>query len=121
MLCTRLGVLYFVVKIKSVKERVTPSGAVRVAFFDTKSYDREAFEALNKDKYNFKIKWFKEKLCKPTSSMAYGCQVVCCFVNDTLDEEVIKRIADGDTALIAMRCAGKNGHRFSFCQRINLE
>jgi D-lactate dehydrogenase len=93
--------------LQNIRSKMAPSGVIRIAFFDTKSYMKEAFEAVNKDQqYSFKIKWFKEKLSKQTAVLAANCQVVCCFVNCTVDEETIKRIAEGGTKLIAMRCAG---------------
>ena len=35
--------------------------ALRIAFFDAKSYDIESFNAVNKD-YNFDIRYYQERL-----------------------------------------------------------
>ena len=41
-------------------------------------------------------------------SMDAGCDGVCAFVNDTIDKEVIDRLAEYGVGVIAMRCAGYN-------------
>ena len=37
-----------------------------------------------------------------------GVDVVCIFVNDTADAEVIRAMADNGVKLLALRCAGYN-------------
>jgi D-lactate dehydrogenase len=84
---------------------------MKIAFFDTKPYDERFFnEILNE--YNFKIKYFENKLNEDTVSLAKGYDVVCVFVNDTLNKAVIDTLHDGGTELIAMRCAGYNNVDF---------
>ncbi|MGI6279753.1 MAG: 2-hydroxyacid dehydrogenase [Acutalibacteraceae bacterium] len=77
-----------------------------VAFFDTKTYDREAFENYKNEDIN--IKFFENKLNLDTVSMAAGCDAVCVFVNDTVDKFVIEKLAELGVGLIALRCAGYN-------------
>ena len=54
--------------------------ANKIAFFDTKSYDREVFDKVNKD-FNFEIKYFKERLSLNTVSLTQDADAVCIFVN----------------------------------------
>lgn len=81
--------------------------APKIAFFDTKPYDKEIFNAINKD-FNFEIKFLKYHLSPETVMMAKGFNTVCAFVNDQIDKEVVEQIHQQGIELIAMRCAGYN-------------
>ena len=80
-------------------------GKEKVAFFDTKPYDKEWFDRLNKD---FEFKYHEHKLTADSAGLAHGCKAVVAFVNDTLDKETIDRLCDLGVKLIAMRCSGYN-------------
>ncbi len=83
------------------------SKKMKVAVFDAKSYDRESFDALNKD-YGFELHYFKERLSIRTVGLARGMDAVCIFVNAECDAAVIDRLAECGVGLIALRCAGFN-------------
>lgn len=80
---------------------------VKIAFFDTKDYDKHFFDVYNKD-YNYEITYFESKLSKETAILAKGYDVVCIFVNDTADKETLKILEENGVKLIALRCAGFN-------------
>ncbi len=80
---------------------------IKIAFFDAKDYDIASFEEALGDK-NFKIKFFDTKLNTDTAKLAKGYDVVCVFVNDTVDEKVIASLVKKGVKLIALRCAGFN-------------
>lgn len=80
---------------------------MKIAFFDTKPYDREAFEKYGKE-YNIKFKYFETKLNEDTVDLAQGYDGVCAFVNDTVNEAVIDRMAQMGVKVLALRCAGFN-------------
>ncbi len=80
---------------------------IKIAFFDTKPYDKKSFEVVNEG-FGFDIKFFKNHLNPDTVSLAQGYDVVCAFVNDDLSREVIEALATYKIGLIAMRCAGYN-------------
>lgn len=80
---------------------------MKVAFFSTKSYDRESFLDAN-GAFGFEIEFFENRLRRQTAAMAASYPVVCAFVNDDLDAEVLGILAGGETRLIALRCAGFN-------------
>lgn len=84
---------------------------MKIAFYDTKPYDRNFFDKVN-EKYNYKIKYFESKLNEDTAAMAKGYDVVCAFVNDNINATVIDQLYEGGTRLIAMRCAGYNNVDF---------
>lgn len=78
-----------------------------IAVFDTKPYDRIFFEDEN-TKYGFSITYFEDKLKPETVQFTKGFDAVCAFVNDLIDEQVVKCLHENGVALIAMRCAGYN-------------
>ena len=80
---------------------------IKIAFFDAKDYDIESFNEANADG-KFKIKYFDTKLNEDTAKLAKGYDVVCVFVNDTVDEKVVSSIAKKGVKLVALRCAGFN-------------
>lgn len=77
-----------------------------IAFFDTKSYDRESFMKYSGEDFNFRF--FENKLNPDTVSMAACCDAVCAFVNDDIDRYVLEQLEKFGVGLVAMRCAGYN-------------
>ena len=75
----------------------------KVAFFDTKPYDRTWFDALGK---NYEITYFEEKLNHHTAKFTDGFDAVFAFVNDRVNALAIERLYNNGVQLIAMRCAG---------------
>ncbi len=80
---------------------------MKIAFFDAKKYDIDFFNEANKE-FEFTIKYFSERLNVDTVIMASGYDVVCAFVNDDINEEVILKLEEQNIGLIAMRCSGYN-------------
>lgn len=83
----------------------------RIAFFDTKPYDKVWFDQLSAE-HKVEITYFESKLNERTAALAKGCEVVCAFVNDTLSEAVINKLHEEGVRLLAMRCAGYNNIDF---------
>ncbi len=80
---------------------------IKVAFFDTKTYDRPSFEhygSLN----GIEFKFLESKLNMDTVEFAKDCDAVCVFVNDSVTAQVIERLHELGVRLIALRCAGYN-------------
>ncbi len=80
---------------------------MKIAFFDTKSYDKPAFDACAKAR-SIEIKYFETKLNADTAELAAGYDAVCVFVNDTVSAEVIDRLAALGVRAVLLRCAGFN-------------
>ena len=80
---------------------------MKIAFFDTKPYDRPLFERYGAE-HGVEYKFFETKLGEDTADLARGFDGVCIFVNDTANAKVIDRLSDGGVRLIALRCAGFN-------------
>ena len=79
----------------------------KVAFFDTKPYDKIYFDALKND-YGVEIEYFESKLTEKSAVMAKGSRAVVAFVNDDIGKETINALKSNGVELIAMRCAGYN-------------
>ena len=77
-----------------------------VAFFDSKSYDKESFKKLVGEDIN--IRFFENKLNADTVSMAACCDAVCVFVNDNVDKFVLEQLEKYGVGLVALRCSGYN-------------
>ena len=60
---------------------------IKIAMFDTKPYDKMGFEKYIKEE--IKIKYFETRLNEDTVNLAKGFDVVCVFVNDSINKEVI--------------------------------
>lgn len=84
---------------------------MKIAFYDTKPYDKIWFEPLSGE-YNHQIKFFEYKLNRETASLANGYKAVCAFVNDTIDSEVIDILHSNGVEIIALRQAGYNNVDF---------
>ena len=80
---------------------------VKVAFFDTKPYDKIYFDEL-KGQYGIEIEYFESKLSPRTAVMAKGSKAVIAFVNDDIGKETISVLKENGIEIIALRCAGYN-------------
>lgn len=80
---------------------------MKIAFFDTKPYDRESFERFG-DSSDITLKYYETKLSEDTVELAAGYDAVCVFVNDTVNAAVIDRLAELGVKVVALRCAGFN-------------
>jgi len=75
--------------------------------FSTKSYDRDGFEAANRQ-FGHDLVFLDARLDLATVELAAGAPAVCVFVNDDLSAEVLRALAAGGTTCVALRCAGYN-------------
>lgn len=82
-------------------------GAMRVAFYDTKAYDRQYFgRAPGADRLEWVFHEFR--LSSETAGTASGAAAVCVFVNDRLDRACLETLAGSGVRLVVLRCAGFN-------------
>ncbi|MBR3929443.1 MAG: 2-hydroxyacid dehydrogenase [Clostridia bacterium] len=80
---------------------------MKVAFFDTKPYDKKSFDKYA-DRHGVEIKYFETKLGEDTANLASGFDAVCVFVNDTVNARVIDRLSEMGVKVVLLRCAGFN-------------
>ena len=92
---------------------------VNIAFFGTMPYDKATFQAVN-EQYGFEIKYYTGNLSLNNVSLTQGVEVVCIFVNDNVDAELIQHLKDNGVRLIALRCAGYNNVDIAAAQRAGI-
>lgn len=80
---------------------------MNVVFFSSKNYDQQFFSQAN-TRYNFNLSYLEVPLNKNTAVLASGYDVVCVFVNDIVDQEVLQELANQGVRLVALRSAGYN-------------
>ena len=93
---------------------------MRIAFFDTRSYDKNSFEKSN-ESFGYEIDFRDYKLNENTALTAKGFDAVCVFVNDVVNENVISILKDCGVKLIALRCAGFNNVDLAACKEAGIK
>lgn len=88
---------------------------INVAFFDTKQYDKVSFEKYD-NVSGIKIKFFETKLNEDTIRLAKGFDIICAFVNDVINKEVIDSMQKMGVSVLALRCAGFNNVDVKYAQ-----
>ncbi len=76
---------------------------IKIAMFDTKTYDKKWFDQANE---KFEMVYIESRLNARTAKLAEGCDAVCAFVNDVIDRRTIDVLESLGIDLLAMRCAG---------------
>lgn len=89
----------------------------KVAFFSTQSYDRRFFENSS-DTHEFEF--FETRLNVKTLDLARGFDGVCVFVNDKINEELLKGLSEIGVGLVALRCAGFNNVNLKAAEKYNI-
>ncbi|MDR1628738.1 MAG: 2-hydroxyacid dehydrogenase [Oscillospiraceae bacterium] len=79
----------------------------KIAFYDTKPYDKIHFDRLN-EQYGYEIIYFEGKLNARTAVLAHGMDAVVAFVNDNIDAAAVDALCRHGIGLLAMRSAGYN-------------
>jgi D-lactate dehydrogenase len=90
-----------------------------VAFFDTKSYDRQSFMSAP-DADSLAWRWHDFRLGPDTLAAAEGARAVCVFVNDKLDRPVLASLAAAGVKHVALRCAGFNNVNLDAARELGL-
>lgn len=80
---------------------------MKIAVFDTHTYDRLALSAAN-ESIGHALTFLEPRLSAETARLASGYPAVCSFVNDSLDRQTLTILKDGGTRHIALRSAGYN-------------
>lgn len=85
---------------------------MKIAFYDTKPYDRTWFDTYAPE-YGYTIKYIESKLSLETVILAKGSDAVCVFVNDYVDKDVIDELHELGVRAILLRSAGFNNVDFA--------
>ncbi|NIS78956.1 MAG: 2-hydroxyacid dehydrogenase [Anaerolineales bacterium] len=79
----------------------------KIAFFDTKPYDKEFFSRTNRE-CGFHITFLENHLTSETVPLTKGFNIICVLVNDFLDGHIVGELLRNGIELIALRSAGYN-------------
>ena len=80
---------------------------MKITFFSSQLYDKEFFVKYNED-FGFDLEFIEACLDEKTVDLIAQTDVVCVFVNDVVNKEVIESLAVKGVKIIALRCAGFN-------------
>lgn len=78
-----------------------------LAIFDTKPYDKEAFQTAN-TRFGLDITYFEPRLTIETAPLAKGFPAICLFVHDHANKTLVDELASLGVQLIALRSNGYN-------------
>lgn len=81
---------------------------MRILFYDTKKYDKEAFDKILPKYEDIEIEYAESDISVETARYAAGFDAICAFVSSDLSKDVIEILAKEGIKLILMRCAGFN-------------
>lgn len=90
----------------------------KVGVFSSKPYDEESLSVANV--YDFELVFFDVRLTEKTVLLAKGCDAVCVFVNDELNENNLIQLSQMGVNHIALRCAGFNNLDVTAANRIGM-
>ena len=92
---------------------------MKVACFSNQPYDEEF---LLQSSMGTSLDWdfFETRLRANTANLAAGCDAVCCFVNDRVNEGSLRLLHAGGVKAIALRCAGFNNVDLKACSELGI-
>ncbi|WP_248919030.1 2-hydroxyacid dehydrogenase [Pseudomonas entomophila] len=91
---------------------------MRTLLFSSQHYDQESFTRAASGAFDLHFQ--PTRLTLDTAPLAQGFEVVCAFINDALDAQVLERLAAGGTRLVALRSAGYNHVDLAAAKRLGL-
>lgn len=89
---------------------------MKIAFFNTKSYDRAHFGPATEHSHH-EFAFFEDALSLQTAALVQGFDAVCIFVNNPVSEALVKQISDYGIKIIALRSAGFNQVDLNACSK----
>lgn len=93
---------------------------MKIALFDSHKYEVPIYKELEK-KFNFKFDYLDFRLNPTTAAVAAEYEVICSFVNDKLNREVLEKLSRGKTKLITLRSAGFNHVDISAAKELGIK
>jgi D-lactate dehydrogenase len=92
---------------------------MRMILFSSRQYDIDTFNEANAT-FRYDLHFQESHLDAETAVLADGFEVVCPFVNDSVDAAVLERLRAGGTRLIALRSAGFNHVDLAAAERFGI-
>lgn len=89
---------------------------MKISFFSTQKYEQPIFEKINQF-HQHEINYFDFHLNSDSIGAVTPTDVVCCFVNDSINAKVIDGLYERGVQLIALRSAGYNHIDYAYAQK----
>jgi D-lactate dehydrogenase len=89
---------------------------MKISFFSTQRYERPIFDQVNQ-LHHHEINYYDFHLNSESIGAVAPTDVVCCFVNDSLNVSVIDGLYERGVQLIALRSAGYNHVDYAYAQK----
>ncbi|MEX3686847.1 2-hydroxyacid dehydrogenase [Paraburkholderia sp. BR14312] len=99
--------------------QIPTSARPRMILFSARQYDVDTFAEAN-SAFEYELHYQESHLDADTAVIADGYEVVCPFVNDTVDAATLERLHKGGTRLVALRSAGFNHVDLAAAQRLGI-
>ena len=81
---------------------------MKITFFDTKSYDRDSFNAIFGKYPDLEPEYWETELSPSSASYVKDSEAVCAFVNADAGRESLRALSEQGVKLLLMRSAGYN-------------
>lgn len=91
---------------------------MKIGFFGKKNYDDKYFGGIEVE---HDLTFFKPRLSEETVVMAQGFDAVCVFVNDDVNGNVIRKLAEYGVRYILLRCAGFNNVDLDVAKEVGIK
>jgi D-lactate dehydrogenase len=91
---------------------------MRIAIFSTKSYDRQFIDAAASKQHE--LHYVEAQLTADTAVLARGAGAVCVFVNDQVDDAVLRVFTSLGVGLVVLRSAGFNNVDLAAAKRYGI-
>lgn len=97
----------------------SPNPKIKVAAFSSKNYDRRFLDSAAQGS-KFTFDYLDARLTEKTVALTKGYRALCLFVNDVVNESVLKQLNQMGVQHIVLRCAGFNNVDLSAAKKFNI-
>ncbi|KAF9083051.1 hypothetical protein BGX29_003419 [Mortierella sp. GBA35] len=97
--------------------------ALKVAVFSAQPYDKRFLNQINQDHFqslHAELVYHISPLSEESAPLAASCDAVCVFVNDCVDEPVLKLLSEQGVRGIFLRCAGFNNIDLKAAEKLDM-
>lgn len=93
---------------------------MKILFYDTYDYDKNAFEDQLRNFPNIQIDYLEADINPVTATLAKGYDAICAFVNSNLGALTLEILAGLNIKCILMRCAGYDAVNMETAQKLGM-
>ncbi|OHU88000.1 MULTISPECIES: 2-hydroxyacid dehydrogenase [Pseudoalteromonas] len=94
---------------------------MKVVLFSSQNYEKPFFSQALDEHPNIDLHYVTESLNEQTVALCQGFDAICVFVNDTLNEAVLSKLAEFGIQVVALRCAGFNNVDIKMANKLGIK